>query len=198
MFSRKNHVQISEIAICTVALRFRRRIDYPLNCFRCFILTYNLPHDLPWFPAYHHNHIDVLTRFCPRLNRNQYSSSSSNTSYEISSIGCVLAIVSPFFYPIDYIGFVHVQDLPNGSCAHSCKIHFDRQLSGFFRVLMPLWLNRVIYAALLTLAALTSRFIVPCLYLVLYLSTLRAFFPCLFCLFSHTLILSYFPLFVYY
>lgn len=89
-----------------------------------------------------------------------------------------------------------MQDFPHGPSADSCIIHFDRQFSGLFRVLFPFRFNRVIYAALLTSAALASRSVVPCLYLVLCLSTFRAFFPCLFFLFPHAAILSYYLYFV--
>ena len=50
---------------------------------------------------------------------------------------------------------------------------------------MAFWLNGVIYAALLTLAALAPRAVAPCFHLVFYLSTFRAFLPCLYRLVSH-------------
>ena len=55
---------------------------------------------------------------------------------------------------------------------------------------MAFWLNGVIYAALLTLAALAPRAVAPCFHLVFYLSTFRAFLPCLYRLFSHILYYS--------
>ena len=50
---------------------------------------------------------------------------------------------------------------------------------------MALGLDGVIYAALLTLAALAPRAVAPCFHLVFKLSTFRAFLPCLYRLFSH-------------
>ena len=90
-----------------------------------------------------------------------------------------------FFYPIHHIGLVHFQNFPHATAADSAVVHFDRQFSGFFRVLMPLQVYGVIFAALLTLAALAPRSVIPRPDLVLYLSAFRASFPCLFCSFSH-------------
>ena len=50
---------------------------------------------------------------------------------------------------------------------------------------MPFRVYRVIYAALLTLAALAPRGVIPCLDLILYPSSFGASFPCLFCSLSH-------------
>ena len=50
---------------------------------------------------------------------------------------------------------------------------------------MAFGLDGVIYAALLTSAALAPRAVAPCFHLVFYLSTFRAFLPCLYRLFSH-------------
>ena len=50
---------------------------------------------------------------------------------------------------------------------------------------MAFGLDGVIYAALLTLAALAPRAVAPCLHLVFKLSTFRAFLPCRYRLFSH-------------
>ena len=50
---------------------------------------------------------------------------------------------------------------------------------------MAFWLNGVIYAALLTLAALAPRAVAPCFHLVFKLSTFLAFLPCIYRLFSH-------------
>ena len=90
-----------------------------------------------------------------------------------------------FFYPIHHIGFVHSQDFAYAASADPAVVHFDRQFSRLLRVRMLLRIDGVINAALLTLAALTSRSIVPSLDLVLYSSTFRALFPCLFCSLSH-------------
>ena len=54
---------------------------------------------------------------------------------------------------------------------------------------MPFRVYCVIYAALLTLAALAPRCVVPCLDLVLYLPAFWALFPCLFCSLSHSSLL---------
>lgn len=67
------------------------------------------------------------------------------------------------FYPIHHIGFVYSQYLPYTTAAYSTVVHFDRQLSGFFWILVTLRVYRVIYAALLTFAALAPRCVVPCL-----------------------------------
>ena len=90
-----------------------------------------------------------------------------------------------FFYPIHHIGFVYPQYLSYPTATDSAVVHFDRQLSGFFRVCMPFRVYGIIFAALLTLAALAPRGVIPCLDLVFYLSTFWASFPCLFCPFSH-------------
>ena len=90
-----------------------------------------------------------------------------------------------FFYPIHHIGLVHFQNFPHATAADSAVVHFDRQFSGFFRVLMPFRVYGVIFAALLTLAALAPRSVIPRPDLVLYLSAFRASFPCLFCSLSH-------------
>ena len=50
---------------------------------------------------------------------------------------------------------------------------------------MAFGLDGVIYAALLTSAALAPRAVAPCFHLVFYLSTFRAFLPCLYRLVSH-------------
>ncbi len=50
---------------------------------------------------------------------------------------------------------------------------------------MPFRVDGVIYAALLTLAALATRRIIPCSDLALDPSTFWASLPCLYCLFSH-------------
>ena len=90
-----------------------------------------------------------------------------------------------FFYPIHYIGFVHLQDLSYSASADPAIIHFYCELSGFFRVLVPLRFYGVVDAALLTFTALTSRCIITCFDLVLRFPTFRAFFPCLFCYLFH-------------
>ena len=90
-----------------------------------------------------------------------------------------------FFYPIHYVGFIHLQDFPYSSATYAAVVHFDCQFSGFFRVFMPFRVYGIIFAALLTLAALAPRGVIPCLDLVFYLSAFRASFPCLFCSFSH-------------
>ena len=98
---------------------------------------------------------------------------------------CSFSLRMAFFYPIHYVGFIHLQDLSYAPATHSAVVHFDCQFSGFFRVFMPLRVNGIIFAALLTLAALAPRRVIPCLDLVLYFSAFRASFPCLFCSFSH-------------
>ena len=50
---------------------------------------------------------------------------------------------------------------------------------------MAFGLDGVIYAALLTPAALAPRAVAPCFHLVFKLSTFRAFLPCIYRLFSH-------------
>ena len=81
-----------------------------------------------------------------------------------------------FFYPIHHIGFVYSQYLSYSTSADSAVVHFDCQFSGFFRIRISFRGYCVIYAALLTPAALTSQYVVPCLGLVLYLPAFRAFF----------------------
>ena len=90
-----------------------------------------------------------------------------------------------FFYPIHYIGLVHPQNFSHAAAADPAVVHFDCQFSGFLRVRMRFRAYGVIYAALLTLAALASRTVVPCLDLVFNLSASWAFLSCLFCSFSH-------------
>ena len=90
-----------------------------------------------------------------------------------------------FFYPIHHIGFVYPQYLSYPTATDSAVVHFDRQLSGFFRVCMPFRVYGIIFAALLTLAALAPRGVIPCLDLLLYPSAFRASFPCLFCSVPH-------------
>ena len=94
-----------------------------------------------------------------------------------------------FFYPIHHIGFVYSQYLSYSTAADSAVVHFDRQFSGFFRIRMPFRVYCVIYAALLTLAALAPRCVVLCLHLVLYLPAFWTFFPCLCCSLSHSSLL---------
>ena len=117
--------------------------------------------------------------------RNQYSSSISTVFTLLVDIVSGFSVRMAFFYPIHYIGFVHSQNFSHTSAADSPVVHFDCQFFGFFRILMAFWLNGVIYAALLTLAALAPRAVAPCFHLVFYLSTFRAFLPCLYRLFSH-------------
>ena len=69
-----------------------------------------------------------------------------------------------------------MQDFSHRPSADSCVIHFDRQFSGLFRVLFPFRADCVIYAALLTSAALASRSVIPCLDLVLGFPAFRALF----------------------
>ena len=103
---------------------------------------------------------------------------------------CSFSLRMAFFYPIHYVGFIHLQDLSYAPATHSAVVHFDRQFSGFFRVFMPFRVYGVIFAAPLTLAALAPRRVIPCLDLVLYFSAFRASFPCLFCSFLIFSILS--------
>ena len=101
-----------------------------------------------------------------------------------------------FFYPIHHIGFVYSQNFSHAAAADSAVVHFDCQFSGFFRVRMTFRFYRVIFTALLTLAALTPRAVVPCLNLVLDFSASRAFLPCLFCSFSHKIFILDTPIFM--
>lgn len=117
--------------------------------------------------------------------KNQYSSSISTIFALCIDRSLLFLRQMAFFYPICHIGFVHLKNFSNTSSTDSAVVHFDCQLSGFFRIFMLFRVYRVIYAALLTFAALASRRIVPCLNLVLCLSAFWASFPCLFFLFSH-------------
>ena len=92
----------------------------------------------------------------------------------------------PFFYPVHNIRFVHPQNLSHSTATNPAIVHFDCQFTGLFRVFMPLRVYRVIYAALLTLAALASRRIIPCPDLAFCFSTFWASFPYLYCLLSHS------------
>ena len=121
---------------------------------------------------------------CPFRPRNQYSSSNSTTS-KCSALPFNFSTSAPFFYPVHHIGMTHPQGFSYPSGAHSSVVHLDCHLSGFFRIRLLFRVYGVIYAALLTLAALTSRSIVPCLDLAFCLSAFRASFPCLYCLFPH-------------
>ena len=67
---------------------------------------------------------------------------------------CSFSVRMAFFYPIHYVGFIHLQDLSYAPATHSAVVHFDCQFSGLFRVFMPFRVYGVIFAALLTLAAL--------------------------------------------
>ena len=89
------------------------------------------------------------------------------------------------FYPVHDIGFAHTQNFSCAAATHPAVVHLDRQFSGFFRILVMFRVYRVIYAALLTLAALAPRPVIPCLDLVLDLSAFWASFPCRFCPLSH-------------
>lgn len=90
-----------------------------------------------------------------------------------------------FFYPVGHIWFVHPQNFPDSTGTDTSIIHFDCQFSGFFRVGVLLRVDRIDYAALLTLAALASRWVTPYFDLICGFSAFGAPFPCLFCRFSH-------------
>ena len=93
---------------------------------------------------------------CGLYFKNQYNSSSSTVPEQSLAIWPFRSILALFFYPTHHIGFVHLQNLSYSAPTDPAVIHFDCELSDFFRVLMLLRINGVVDAALLTLAALTS------------------------------------------
>lgn len=106
---------------------------------------------------------------------NQHNSSNSTTFTSAVVTGSRFARML-FFYPVHHIGLVHTQDFSHASPADSAIVHFDCQLPGFLRVLMPLQVDGVIFAALLTFAALAPGAVVPCFDRVLYFFAFRHLF----------------------
>ena len=154
MFPRKDHIQISAVPICAVYFRIGSRVYHPLNRSGRLIPTYNMPHNLPGLSTRHRHNVNIFPRFSPGLVlRDQYSSSSSTTLAPAED-SCLLFLRALFFYPIHYIGFVHPQNFPTPRPLTPAVVHFDCQFSGFFRVCVLFRIYGVIFAALLTLAAL--------------------------------------------
>lgn len=140
----------------------------------CWMSYHSLPpDDLPWFSAYHRDNVHIIPGF---LSRNQYPHLSQRCSvFPITTIFC--SVFLPFFYPTDHSVLVPVQRFPNASDTHSTVVHPDRQVSDFFRVCMHPRFYRIIFAALLTSAALCARTVILCLHLVLCPSASGASLP---------------------
>ncbi len=67
VLSRKDHIQIAAVSICTVPLRLRDRIHHRLDRWRGFVRAHSMTHNLSWFPAHHHHDVDILPGLCVGL-----------------------------------------------------------------------------------------------------------------------------------
>ena len=124
---------------------------------------------------------------------NQYNSSISTTSGV--GLGAGFSLWLAFFYPIHHIGFIHMQNFSNTSTADSAIVHLQSQFSGFFWICVFLRVYCIVFAALLTFAALAPRTIISRAHLIFSFSTYRAFLPCLYCHLFHMSILTLYLLF---
>lgn len=60
---RKNYIQMSLIAICSITLCFRSPIYHSLDCPGHFIPTCHMAQNLPWRSAHHCHNIDIFVNF---------------------------------------------------------------------------------------------------------------------------------------
>lgn len=68
MLTRKDDIQITKISVRAVLFRLRSCVHHFLNGCRRFIQAHHMTQNLTRFPTHHRHDIDVLPRFCPRLN----------------------------------------------------------------------------------------------------------------------------------
>lgn len=139
-----------------------------------------MSHDLPRPSACHGHNVDIFPGLCSWLILQKPVQLIQLHNFQTCCGFFFSFRLTALFYPIHYIGFVHPQNLSHATAANSTVVHFDRQFSSLFRILMPFRVYRVIYTALLTLATLAPRSAISCLDLVLYLSAFRVSFPCIF------------------
>lgn len=120
----------------------------------------------------------------------QYSSSSSATfAFSSPSLHFSTVLLALFFYPIHYIGFVHVQYLAYRPTTRPCIVHLDCLLSDLLWILPAFRVDCVSCAALLTHAALRPRCVVSDLLLVFFFSAFWADLACFHFYLSHIFII---------
>lgn len=95
-----------------------------------------------------------------------------------------------FFDPIHHIGFVHPQHLAHAATAHTGVVHLDGHFPRLGGIRVPFRFDRIIDAALLTLAALCSRSVIPGSYLIHRLAAVRTLIPNFFFFLFHSSIIS--------
>lgn len=67
VISRKDHIQIPEVSICTVFLRLRGRIHHRLDRSGGFVRAHRMAYNLSWFPTHHCHDVDVFSGLCVGL-----------------------------------------------------------------------------------------------------------------------------------